>query len=339
LTSDYTTTALLLTWADGDVANKTVTVTVIDDVATEAAETVTLTLGAPNGGATLGMPALATLTIAANDAAAGSLQFTPAAPDQSAIEGGVATFTVARTGGSAGAVSTTIALGGSATLAGDYTTGALTLSWADGDVANKTISVTVVDDATAEGAETVSLTLGAPTGGAVLGAPAAATLTIQASDNAAGTISFASLQPNQSVLESAGTVTYTFSRSGGGAGAVSVTVTLGGTAANPADYGNSATTLTWADGDTADKTLSFTIVDDAVVEASETITLALGAPSGGAVVGAPGGGTLTILDNDSVAGVPTQPITVPASSPWMLALLALLVCVFVARALPATIRR
>jgi hypothetical protein len=146
---------------------------------------VSLTLGAPTGGAMLGTPAVATLTIQANDAAAGSLQFTPDPANQSVAENaGTATFTVTRTGGSSGAVGTTIALGGTATLASDYTTSSLTLNWADGDTSDRTVTITINDDATAEPDETVSLTLGAPTGGATLGVPAAATLTIR--DNDAG---------------------------------------------------------------------------------------------------------------------------------------------------------
>ena len=44
--NDYTTSPLLLTWNDGDAADKMVTVTVNDDVAPEAAETVTLSAAA-----------------------------------------------------------------------------------------------------------------------------------------------------------------------------------------------------------------------------------------------------------------------------------------------------
>jgi hypothetical protein len=325
--NDYTTSSLVLNWADGDVANKIVTVTVNDDVAPEAAETVTLTLGTFTGGAVGGVPVLATLTISANDAAAGSLQFTPNPADQTVAETvGTATFTVSRTGGSAGAVGATVVLGGTAMLGAgnDYTTTALALAWADGDPTNRTITVTVNNDAAPEANETVVLTLSAPTGGAVLGTPAAATLTITANDQAAGSVQFATALANQSIGEGGGTATFTFSRTGGTAGAISVTIALGGSATSPADYGNTSTTLAWADGDGADKTLVFTIVDDAAPEADETVTLAIGNAGGGAVVGAPGSATLTIVDNDGVVVPAATPITIPATSPWMLLVLAAL---------------
>src|SRR5690606_27162320 len=143
-----------------------------------------------------------------DDGSPGTLQFTPNPADQSVAEdAGTATITGAPTGGSAGAASTTIALGGSATLGAgdDYTTGALTLHWADGDSADKTLVVTVNDDADTEAAETVTLTLGAPAGGATLGVPSNATLTFAANDAAAGSLQFTPNPADQTVAEDAGT--------------------------------------------------------------------------------------------------------------------------------------
>jgi hypothetical protein len=89
------------------------------------------------------------------------------------------TISVARTGSSAGAVGVTVsvAAGGTATSA-DYTFTSTTLSWADGDSANKTFTIPILADNLAEGNETVNLALSAPTGGASLGTPNTATLTI-----------------------------------------------------------------------------------------------------------------------------------------------------------------
>jgi len=65
--SDYTTRSGTLTWPAGDSAPKTFTVPILNDTAVESNETVTVTLSAPTGGATLGTPATATLTIIDND--------------------------------------------------------------------------------------------------------------------------------------------------------------------------------------------------------------------------------------------------------------------------------
>ncbi|SFN22601.1 Calx-beta domain-containing protein, partial [Dokdonella immobilis] len=328
--NDYTTSTLTLDWADGDASDRTVTITVNDDAAPEGDETVSLTLGAPSGGATLGVPSTAILTILANDAAAGSLQFTPNPADQTVAENaGTATFTVTRSGGASGAISTTIALGGSATLGAgnDYTTSTLTLDWADGDASDRTVTITINDDAAPEGDETVSLTLGAPSGGAVLGSPSLATLTIIANDAAAGVLRFAADPPDQVVVESVGTVNFMVSRGGGSVGAISATVALGGSAILGSDYTSSNLVLDWADGDATDRTITLTVIDDSGIEGSESVALVLGAPSGGAVLGTPATANLTILDNDANGG-PAPATAIPASSTWSLALLALLLTAF-----------
>jgi predicted GH43/DUF377 family glycosyl hydrolase len=69
---------------------------------------------------------------------------------------------------------------GTATLAdGDYISSSGTLSWPAGDGTDRTFTVDIGDDLIEEGDETIQITLSNPTGGAILGAPAAATLTIQ----------------------------------------------------------------------------------------------------------------------------------------------------------------
>jgi trimeric autotransporter adhesin len=91
------------------------------------------------------------------------------------------------------------------------------------------------------------------------------------------------------------------SRNGGSARAVSVTVAVTGTASAGSDYTLSSTTVSFADGDTAAKTLRVTIPDDAEAEADETLTMTLTVPTGGATVGANASATLTITDNDAPA--------------------------------------
>lgn len=180
--SDYTATSGTLTFAAGETS-KTFTVPIINDTAIEANETVTVSLSSPTGGATLGSPATATLTIVSDDVATqpGVLQFSGAAYSASETNPTV-TITVTRTSGSHGAVSVNYATSnGSATAGSDYTATSGTLSFAAGET-SKTFTIPLINDTLVEGLETVNLTLSNPTGGAALGGQATATLTIISDD-------------------------------------------------------------------------------------------------------------------------------------------------------------
>lgn len=252
----------------------------------------------------------------------GTLQFSSATYSVNE-NGGSATITATRTGGSSGAVSVQYATSnGTATAGSDYTASSGMLNWADGDSAAKTFLVPITNDTLVEGNETVNLALSAPTGGASLGAPSAAVLTIVDDDAAVpGTLQFSS--PTYSVSESGLSATITVTRAGGSSGAVSVQyATSDGTATAPADYTTATGMLNWADGDSAPKTFLVPIINDALIEANETINLTLSAPSGGATLGAPSTAVLTVIDDDAVVPI-AQPI--PTLSEWMLLVLALLV--------------
>jgi hypothetical protein len=93
------------------------------------------------------------------------------------------TLTATRTNGSDGAVSVAYATSdGTAAAPADYGTAAGTLNWADGDTANKSFQVTIVNDALDELDETFRVTLSNPTGGVVLGATIVETVTVQDDD-------------------------------------------------------------------------------------------------------------------------------------------------------------
>jgi plastocyanin len=116
----------------------------------------------------------------------GNLQFSSgsySAPENA----GSITISVLRAGGSAGAVSVHYATSDGTGLAGkNYTATSGTLNWGDGDAAAKTFSVRVLDDGVADGSHTVQLTLGSPQGGANLGMPSMAMLTVTNTDSGGG---------------------------------------------------------------------------------------------------------------------------------------------------------
>ena len=177
--SDYTQTSGTLTFGPGE-STAEFTIPITDDAAEEGDETVNLRLENPSSGATLGPVATAVLTIIDNDTASaspGTLQFSSATYSE-AEDAGSATITVTRTGGSTGEVSVGYATSdGSANATTDYTASSGTLTFAAGEL-TKTFTVPLVDSPSAEPDETVLLTLSNPTGGATLGGPSTATLTI-----------------------------------------------------------------------------------------------------------------------------------------------------------------
>jgi plastocyanin len=185
--TNYTPASGTLTWADGDTAQKSFNVPVIDDGIQDGTHTVNLTLSNATGGATVGQ-ATAVLSITDNDrpAAAGSLAFSSASYSV-AENAGTIPITVNRGGGSSGAVSVHYATGnGTGTAGKNYTATSGTLNWGAGDAAAKTFSVAVLDDGAADGNHTVNLTLSAPQGGASLGTPSAAVLTVTNTDGGSG---------------------------------------------------------------------------------------------------------------------------------------------------------
>jgi hypothetical protein len=247
----------------------------------------------------------------------GVLQFS-AATYQANEGAGTLVATVTRTNGSDGAVSVQCSAasagGDTATAGADYTAVTPTLSWADGDTASKSCPVPILEDAIVEGNETFTLTLSNPAGGATIGSQATAIATIIDND-APGSLQFtaATFQAG----EGAGNLVATVSRTGGSSGAIGISCVAssqsGNTATAGTDFTAVALTLSWADGDTANKSCSVPIVDDALVEGNETFTLTLSAPTGGATLGAPATATATIVDNDVAPPPPGNDVTVKGS--------------------------
>lgn len=89
---------------------------------------------------------------------------------------------------------------------------------------------------------------------------------------------------------------------------VNVGLGTGSTATAGTDFTFTGSTLTWAAGDNAPKTVTVTIIDDAIYDPAETIVLALTNPSTGATIGT-ATHTITITDNE----LPTIPTVTVAS--------------------------
>ncbi|MGM9477963.1 Calx-beta domain-containing protein, partial [Pedobacter sp. GSP4] len=314
LTSDYTFTAGTVTFAAGSAvgATQTFTVGIVDDTRAEGPENYTATISAPTGVATLGNASVAT-TINDNDAVTLVLSG-PATINENA---GTATYTVTLTGTAGTTIqnavsATTGVTPGTASLTSDYTFTAGTVTFPAGSTVGdtQTFTVGIVDDTRAEGPETYTATISAPTGVATLGNASVAT-TIN--DNDAVTLV---LSGPATINENAGTATYTVTLTGTAGTTIqsAVSATTGvtpGTASLTSDYTFTAGTVTFPAGSTVGDTQTFTvgIVDDTRAEGPENYTATISAPTGVATLGNASVAT-TINDNDAVTLVLSGPATI-----------------------------
>ena len=104
--------------------------------------------------------------------------------------------------------------------------------------------------------------------------------------------------PTYSVAENGASVRVYVSRTGGSCGGVSVNyATANGTATAGSDYTAKSNTLSWANGDSADKYFDVPILNDTLFENDETFKATLSSATG-ATLGSPITVTTTIIDDD-----------------------------------------
>lgn len=117
-----------------------------------------------------------------------------------------------------------------------------------------------------------------------------------------GTVSFT--DENYTVNENGGSVQIAVARSGGSSGVISVDyATADGSALAGSDYLTASGVLQFADGETV-RTIAVPVVDDLLSESSESFSLTLTNPGGGAVLGWPASATVSITDNDLANSAP-----------------------------------
>jgi hypothetical protein len=80
---------------------------------------------------------------------------------------------------------------------------------------------------------------------------------------------------NFNVYENAGTGVVTVARNGGSIGAVTVQVATSDGTASGGDYVGVTNTLSWSSGETGPKNIYIPIINDGIVESSETINVTL----------------------------------------------------------------
>ena len=294
--TDYTNSVGLLTWADGDGADKSFQVGITDNLVTNANKTVLLSLFNVTGNA-IALQTNGTLTIVDNEFGPGVVSFASAAfTVNEAVSNALATITVIRTNGSRGSVSAAFgAADGTATNGVHYLGTNGTFFWADGDASPKTFTVGILDDFVPNPNRTVLLTLSTNTGGLLLGLTNA-TLTIQDNDSV-----FSFSATNYTVGETGLTVAVTVLRQGALLDVASVELlTQDLTATGGVHYAALATVLDFAPGQAFSNVL-VTVIDDAVVNDDRLVSLvlsnAVSVPTGSASLGL-SNATVTIVNND-----------------------------------------
>ena len=257
-----------------------------------------LRLSSPTGGATLGTPDTAVLTIRDNDVA-GLVAFTAAASTvrESA---GLAHVKVTRSGTAAGVTVDIETADGSATASLDYlAVPRTTLAFAAGE-RSKTIAVEILEDAAREGHETVRLLLSNPTGGAALGPHGEALLTITDNDPGA-TVQFGAAGYTVAENAAGGVASLTITRTGSavpGQGAL-LSTAGGGTAVAGTDFAEWSGAVAFAGGGAKATVAIPIVIDNAAITGHRTVNLQLSNPTGGLSLGVPRTAVLTILEDDA----------------------------------------
>ncbi len=292
---DYTSRSGRLEFAPG-VTSLPVQITTINNTVAEPTETFQVRLSNPDR-VTIG-DGTGVGTILDND---GQATVTITGPAAAINEGGTLAYLISRTGSTAAALTVNITVGGTASAQQpDYNPIPTTVTIPAGQ-ASATLNVVTIDDAVAEAAETVIISLGNGTGYTV-GVPGSATGNINANDQA-GNPTVTITGPTAAVNEG-GTLTYTVRRAAAAATALPVNFTVGGTATAGADFTSPGTTVT-IPANLALVNVVVATIDDAAPEPAETIVLTL-ATGTGYVIGAPGSATGTINPSDQAA--PNQSI-------------------------------
>lgn len=242
-----------------------------------------------------------TVTASFDEPDAGIVQFTAGSyqtsEDNTAIE-----IPVTRSGGVGQVTIDITSANGTATANNDFTEVTTTLTWNDGETGNKTVSVPIINDDVIETEESFTLNLSNPTGELGLGTTTSTTVTI-ADNDAPGEFNITSPTDVNIEENSSNPITVSLSRSGGSKGVVSVDYsTNAGTATGDVDFSATSGTLTWADGETGEKTINISVINDQLIEDDEAFSLNLSNPQG-TIINGSAIVNISIQDDDSAGSL------------------------------------
>lgn len=281
-----------LTFMPGEVS-KPIAVNILGDFVVEPDENFLLNINSATNATILDSQGVGTLT---NEDTPGTIQFQSATYTVNEADGNAA-IAITRTGGlSQGVTVRLVTVDGTAVAGDDYTTVRTTVTF-DPDEAVRTVNIPIHNDAVDEPNETVNLALEAPTGGAVLGSPVNAILTI-VDDDPPPVVSINNVTQNEG---NSGTTAFTFTVSLTAASSQPVGIsytTANGTATAPGDYAAVQGELIFDPGQTSKQVTVF-VVGDFNNEPTETFTVLLSSPGGASIGDGEGLGTIV---NDDLGG-------------------------------------
>ncbi|BAP54802.1 Na-Ca exchanger/integrin-beta4 [Thioploca ingrica] len=308
---DFTPSQGVLQWTNGDSEPKFFDIPISVDEQPEGEETVDLSLSNPTGGASLGAISTAILKITdvvddnTNPPPAtetSTIQFTGSTyeiMEQAAIKPleGLIRVPVNRTGSSKGPATVKYMTQDGTAIAGkNYQASQGQVTWADGETGEKWINIDSWDNKLKEETKSFSLLLSQPNG-AVLGEYPQTTVLIKDDD---GSVVGFSSKNNYLALEKSGQAQVTVSRSNSSVGQATLHyTTVDGTAKAGEDYSPTEGILTWADGESGDKTISIPLIADQITEDNETIQLRLSDPQGDVVLAQPSEVAVTIIETET----------------------------------------
>ncbi|XP_065175877.1 adhesion G-protein coupled receptor V1-like [Sycon ciliatum] len=258
---------------------------------------------------TIAEPSSAEVTIPANDGTNGQLHFDGNSTLVSVSEDvGFVNLTVSRTQGLFGQVSVFFFATAESVTPGsiDFTLPTNRLLVFNDGVDSQTISIGITADQIPEINEKFSVTLTGESGGATIGTPSVATVTILANDNANGIIDFAVTSQTATLREpvpgnsSGSAVTLTVMRTAGLFGEVQVPFSV--ESAGRSDLSPTTGTIVFLTDEDI-KTFTISASMDTIPELTETYSVTLMPPSGGSVLGQRTTANITILENSDPHGV------------------------------------
>ncbi|HSY17071.1 MAG TPA: Calx-beta domain-containing protein [Candidatus Acidoferrales bacterium] len=255
-----------------------------------------------------GNPLLPTNDMDGLDFVATALPFITVFADTNSVaeaDGSPHSFTITRTGSVSNDLTVNLTLAGTATVNADYTLdpdlSQLTSILIPAGSNSVTVTLQVINDTTAEGPETVTVTLrdddvNYTNPSYALGALAEATVTIIDDDSpATPTVTIRTTTPeiSEDGIDNGQLI---FTRTGSTAADLFVNYTVSGTATPGTDYVTLPGVVLIPAGQSS-TTVPLTVIDDKNVEPDETVTATISANVAYAI-GSPAAATITILDDD-----------------------------------------